>query len=311
MIKLTELLNIKYPILQGAMAQVARFELVSAVSNAGGLGIIASGGMSAESLREQIREVKSRTDKAFGVNLMLMNDNIPDLVDVIIEEKVPVVTTGAGSPKNIFPKLRDARIVMIPVVPSVKIAKKMEELGVPAIITEGQEAGGHIGEVSTLPLVRQAVKNVNIPVIAAGGIADGASIASMFAIGASGVQIGSLFLTAEECPISHNFKQAVLNATEVDTRITGLKSGHPVRGLANELTEKYIAMENECAPQEELEKLTRGSLRRAVYDGDDKWGSLMCGQGIGQITSIRTCQQIIDDLVSEYKESVKNIPQDI
>lgn len=230
---LTEMLQIKYPILQGAMAQIATYELASAVSNAGGLGIIASGGMSADALREQIRLCKEKTTKPFAVNIMLMMPNCPELVDVIIEEDVRVVTTGAGTPKPFMEKFKAAGIKVIAVIPSVKIAQKMEKIGVDAVVAEGTEAGGHVGETTTMALVRQVVSAVNIPVIAAGGIADGHGMAAVYALGASGVQIGTLFLVAEECPVPASFKQAVLDATDTSTTVTGRRNGAPVRSIKN------------------------------------------------------------------------------
>ncbi|EGP8377416.1 DUF561 domain-containing protein [Listeria monocytogenes] len=304
---LTEMLQIKYPILQGAMAQIATYELASAVSNAGGLGIIASGGMSADALREQIRLCKEKTTKPFAVNIMLMMPNCPELVDVIIEEDVRVVTTGAGTPKPFMEKFKAAGIKVIAVIPSVKIAQKMEEIGVDAVVAEGTEAGGHVGETTTMALVRQVVSAVNIPVIAAGGIADGHGMAAVYALGASGVQIGTLFLVAEECPVPASFKQAVLDATDTSTTVTGRRNGAPVRSIKNPMIQKYVELENENASRDKLEELTLGSLRKAVHEGDVENGSVMAGQICGMLTEIRSTSDIIENLMKESKQVASNI----
>ncbi|OFF36435.1 2-nitropropane dioxygenase [Listeria monocytogenes] len=304
---LTEMLQIKYPILQGAMAQIATYELASAVSNAGGLGIIASGGMSADTLRKQIRLCKEKTTKPFAVNIMLMMPNCPELVDVIIEEDVRVVTTGAGTPKPFMEKFKAAGIKVIAVIPSVKIAQKMEEIGVDAVVAEGTEAGGHVGETTTMALVRQVVSAVNIPVIAAGGIADGHGMAAVYALGASGVQIGTLFLVAEECPVPASFKQAVLDATDTSTTVTGRRNGAPVRSIKNPMIQKYVELENENASRDKLEELTLGSLRKAVHEGDVENGSVMAGQICGMLTEIRSTSNIIENLMKESKQVASNL----
>ncbi|HGM4027122.1 TPA: DUF561 domain-containing protein [Listeria monocytogenes] len=304
---LTEMLQIKYPILQGAMAQIATYELASAVSNAGGLGIIASGGMSADALREQIRLCKEKTTKPFAVNIMLMMPNCPELVDVIIEEDVRVVTTGAGTPKPFMEKFKAAGIKVIAVIPSVKIAQKMEEIGVDAVVAEGTEAGGHVGETTTMALVRQVVSAVNIPVIAAGGIADGHGMAAVYALGASGVQIGTLFLVAEECPVPASFKQAVLDATDTSTTVTGRRNGAPVRSIKNPMIQKYVELENENASRDKLEELTLSSLRKAVHEGDVENGSVMAGQICGMLTEIRSTSDIIENLMKESKQVASNL----
>ncbi|ECP1912633.1 DUF561 domain-containing protein [Listeria monocytogenes] len=304
---LTEMLQIKYPILQGAMAQIATYELASAVSNAGGLGIIASGGMLADTLREQIRLCKEKTSKPFAVNIMLMMPNCPELVDVIIEEDVRVVTTGAGTPKPFMEKFKAAGIKVIAVIPSVKIAQKMEEIGVDAVVAEGTEAGGHVGETTTMALVRQVVSAVNIPVIAAGGIADGHGMAAVYALGASGVQIGTLFLVAEECPVPASFKQAVLDATDTSTTVTGRRNGAPVRSIKNPMIQKYVELENENASRDKLEELTLGSLRKAVHEGDVENGSVMAGQICGMLTEIRSTSDIIENLMKESKQVASNL----
>ncbi|EAE8347337.1 DUF561 domain-containing protein [Listeria monocytogenes] len=304
---LTEMLQIKYPILQGAMAQIATYELASAVSNAGGLGIIASGGMSADALREQIRLCKEKTTKPFAVNIMLMMPNCPELVDIIIEEDVRVVTTGAGTPKPFMEKFKAAGIKVIAVIPSVKIARKMEEIGVDAVVAEGTEAGGHVGETTTMALVRQVVSAVNIPVIAAGGIADGHGMAAVYALGASGVQIGTLFLVAEECPVPASFKQAVLDANDTSTTVTGRRNGAPVRSIKNPMIQKYVELENENASRDKLEELTLGSLRKAVHEGDVENGSVMAGQICGMLTEIRSTSDIIESLMKESKQVARNL----
>ncbi|MBS4761828.1 DUF561 domain-containing protein [Carnobacteriaceae bacterium zg-ZUI252] len=296
---ITKLLNIKYPIFQGAMAQIARHELAAAVSNAGGLGIIASGGMQPEQLREEIRQLRELTDKPFGVNIMLMMPNIKEIVTVIIEEKVPVVTTGAGTPKHILPYLKEANIKCIPVVASVKHALKMQELGVDAVVAEGTEAGGHIGNTTTMSLIPQIVDAVTIPVIAAGGIGDGRGIAAAFALGASGVQLGTAFLAVEECPIAPAYKQAILDAIDTDTVVTGRTTGAPVRCLRNAMTEQFIALEKAGTDRDELEKITIGSLAKAVYDGDVENGSLMSGQIAGLIKTIKPTKQLIEELFEQ------------
>lgn len=298
---ITELFNIQYPIFQGAMAQIARYPLAAAVSQAGGLGIIASGGMSAETLRHEIRELRKMTDRPFAVNLMLMMENIPELVQVIIDEQVPIVTTGAGTPKHVMPYLKDAGIKVIPVVASVKHAVKMAELGVDAIIAEGTEAGGHIGNTTTMALIPQIVDAVKIPVIAAGGIADGRGMAAAYALGAQGVQLGTVFLASEECPIDKGYKEAILKAIDSDTVVTGTRAGAPVRCLRNKMTEKFIELENKDANRDELESLTLGSLAKAVKDGDLENGSLMAGQIAGMINQIKPVQTIIEDIYQEAK----------
>ncbi|MGX7112638.1 nitronate monooxygenase [Gemella cuniculi] len=303
---ITKLLGIKYPIFQGAMAQIARYELASAVSNAGGLGIIASGGMSADELRHQIHECKKLTDKPFAVNLMLMMQNIDELIDVIIEEEIKIVTTGAGTPRPFMEKLKSADIIVIPVIPSVKIAKKMEELGVDAVIAEGTEAGGHVGETTTMALLPQVTQAVSIPVIAAGGIADGRGVAAAYVLGAQGVQLGTLFLATEECPVPNSFKNAVLDATDTSTTVTGRRNGAPVRSIKNPMIKKYLELEYSNASRDELEELTLGSLRRAVYEGDVENGSVMAGQICGMITKVKPVKDVVEGLFKEADEVLNN-----
>lgn len=299
---ITKLLGIKYPVFQGAMAQIARHQLASAVSNAGGLGIIASGGMSPEQLREEIVNCKKYTDKPFAVNLMLMMHNINEIIDVIIDEGVGIVTTGAGTPRKYMPKLKEAGIKVIPVIPSVKAAKKMEELGCDAVVVEGMEAGGHVGESTTMALLPQVTSAVNIPVIAAGGIADGRGVAAAYCLGASGVQMGTVFLATEECPVSENYKNAILEAVDTSTTLTGTKFGAPVRGIKNELTKRYHELEEKSSTLMELEELTLGSLRKAAYEGDVENGSIMSGQIAGLVNEIRPVKDLIEGIFEEAQK---------
>ena len=299
---ITKLLGIKYPVFQGAMAQIARYQLASAVSNAGGLGIIASGGMSPEQLREEIVNCKKYTDKPFAVNLMLMMHNINEIIDVIIDEGVGIVTTGAGTPRKYMPKLKEAGIKVIPVIPSVKAAKKMEELGCDAVVVEGMEAGGHVGESTTMALLPQVTSAVNIPVIAAGGIADGRGVAAAYCLGASGVQMGTVFLATEECPVSENYKNAIIEAIDTSTTLTGTKFGAPVRGIKNELTKRYHELEEKSSTLMELEELTLGSLRKAAYEGDVENGSIMSGQIAGLVNEIRPVKDVIEGIFEEAQD---------
>ncbi|MGY4105590.1 nitronate monooxygenase [Ignavigranum ruoffiae] len=302
-----EMLGIKYPVFQGAMARIATHKLAAAVSEAGGLGIIASGGMSADQLRQEIDDLRAITDKPFGVNLMLQVDNCDELVEVIIEKKVDLVTTGAGSPAKYIPSLKEAGIKVFPVIASIKHAKKMEAAGADGVVAEGQEAGGHIGQTSTMSLLPQIVDAVDIPVIGAGGIGDGRSVVAMYALGAQGIQVGTAFLTAEECPIHENYKQAVINANDTATIVTGRSMKDPVRSLANEMLVKFYELEKENAPKEELMKLTEGSLGRAVYEGDMNTGSPMCGEVAGMFTEIRPCKEIIESLFNEAEAVLKDL----
>ena len=302
---ITNLLGIKYPVFQGAMAQIARHELVSAVSNAGALGILASGGVSPEELRKEIQQCKNLTDKPFAVNLMLMMPNIEEIIDVVIEEGVKIVTTGAGTPRKYMPRLKEAGIKVIPVIPSVKAAKKMEELGCDAVVGAGMEAGGHVGTSTTMALLPQVTAAVNIPVIAAGGIADGRGMAAAYCLGASGVQMGTVFLASEECPVTDEYKNMILEAEDTSTILTGEKFGAPVRGIKNELTKRYHELEEQSSTLMELEELTLGSLRRAVYDGDVENGSVMAGQIAGLVSEIRPVKVIIESVIAEAKNVLK------
>ena len=305
--RIIELLGIKYPIFQGAMAQISRHQLVSAVSNAGGLGILASGGMTAEEVREEIRKTKELTDKPFAVNLMLMMDNVDEIVDVLIEEGVNIVTTGAGTPKPYMPKLKAAGVKVVPVIPSVKLAQKMQEIGADAVVAEGMEAGGHIGEMTTMALTRQVSANVDIPVVCAGGIADGHGVAAAFALGAEGVQLGTIFLAAEECPIPDSYKQEVIKSIDTSTVVTGRRHGAPVRCLRNEMTSKYLELENQNISRHELESITMGALSKAVKDGDVVNGSLMAGQIAGLVSEIKPTKSIIEDIFEDARTVISNL----
>lgn len=308
MTRITELLGIKYPILQGGMQHISRSPLVIAVSNAGGLGLLTTGALDADGLREEIQTVRAATDRPFGVNLNLLQPNIEELVDIVIEEKVAVVTTGAGSPKKYFPRFKEAGIKVIPVIAAVKHAVKMAELGVDAVIAEGQEAGGHIGGLGTLPLVRQVTNAVDLPVIAAGGIGDGKGLAAALALGAEAVQMGTVFLATEECPIPPSFKEAVVEAIDTSTIVTGRKGGHPVRSLQNEMLVEYLTLEMANTPEEELEKLTVGSLYRAVVEGDTKTGTMMAGEISGLVNGIQPVATLIESIMREARETIKTLP---
>ena len=306
---ITRLLKIKYPILQGAMAQISTHTLVSAVSNAGGLGIIASGGMSSSEVRAEVRKCKELTDQPFAVNLMLRHQNIDEIIDVLIEEDVKIVTTGAGSPRPYMAKLKAADFIVLPVVASVRMAQSVEKLGVDGIIVEGMEAGGHIGAATTMSLLPQVVDHVALPVIGAGGLGDSRGIVASFALGACGVQLGTVFLTAAECPIAANYQQMVLAATDTGTVVTGHSQGAPVRSLRSPLTDKYLALELAQAPAEELAALTVGSLGKAVTTGDLEGGSFMAGQIAGMLTEIRPAKQIMAELVAGIEPVLAQLGQ--
>ena len=297
--KVTELLGIEYPIIQGGMAWVAEYHLAAGVSNAGGLGLIGAANAPAEWVREQIREAKKLTDKPFGVNIMLMSPYADEVAKVVAEEGVKVVTTGAGNPEKYMELWKNAGIKVIPVVASVALARRMERCGADALVAEGCESGGHIGETTTMVLVPQVVDAVKIPVIAAGGIADGRGVAAAFMLGARGVQMGTHFVVTKESIVHENYKQAILKAKDIDTRVTGRSTGHPVRVLRNQVTRKYLDMEKQGATFEELESLTVGGLRRAVQEGDVTNGSLMAGQSSGLVKEECTCKELIDRLVKE------------
>lgn len=303
--EITKLLGIEYPIIQGGMAWVGTNELAAAVSEAGGLGIIGSGGAPASWVKEQIQQVKQKTDKPFGVNVMLMNPEADAIAQVIVDEKVPVVTTGAGNPEKYMEMWKAAGMKVIPVVASVALAKRMERTGADAVIAEGTESGGHIGETTTMALVPQVVDAVSIPVIAAGGIADGRGIAAAFMLGAKAVQMGTIFVASEESIVSDNYKNKVVKAKDIDTKVTGRSTGHPVRCIRNKQTQEYLRMEAEGATLEELEHLTLGGLRKAVVDGDVVNGSVMAGQIAGLVKEIRSCKDIVEGLNAQAEELLK------
>lgn len=303
--ELTRLLGIKYPIFQGGMAWVAEYHLAAAVSEAGGLGIIGAANAPAEWVREQIRETKKRTSNPFGVNVMLMSPHAEAVAEVIAQEGVAAVTTGAGNPEKYMDMWKEKGIKVIPVVASVAMAKRMQRCGADAVVAEGCESGGHIGESTTMALVPQVADEVSVPVVAAGGIADGRGIAAALMLGAKGVQIGTRFVVTEECQVHQNYKDRIVKARDIDTRVTGRSTGHPVRTLRNEMTKKYQEMESAGASLEELEYLTLGALRKAVQEGDVKHGSVMSGQIAGLVKEEISCRQLIDSLVKETDALLK------
>ncbi len=300
----TELLGIQAPVIQGGMAWVAEHSLACAVSNAGGLGIIAAANAPYEYVRDEIRRAKGNTDKPFGVNIMLLSPYAADIARLVVEEKVPVVTTGAGNPSAYIKQWKEAGIKIIPVVASVALARLMQRAGADAVIAEGCESGGHIGESTTMTLVPQVVDAVDIPVIAAGGIGDGRGVAASMMLGASAVQMGTRFLVAKECVIHPNYKERVIRAKDIDSAVTGRSTGHPVRQLRNKMTREYLKKEQEGCSFEELEQMTLGSLRRAVQDGDAEYGSMMAGQIAGLVKKEQTCREIIDELMMETENTL-------
>lgn len=304
--KLTDLLGIKYPIIQGAMAWVSEANLAAAVGNARGAGVIATGGREVSWVREQIRTAKQLTDKPFGVNVVLMDRDFEEKIKIICEEKVAFVTTGAGNPVPHIDTFHKAGIKVIPVVPSVKLAKRVEASGADAIIIEGMEAGGHIGKISTLALMTQVIPEVSIPVIAAGGFSDGRGVAAALTMGAAGVQIGTRFYASVECTCHINAKQAIVDADDLGTEVTGALHGHAVRMLKNKLSDKYVEGEKAGAPEEELIKLVTGTSRKAPEEGDIEWGAVQAGQSLTVIKNIDTCAVIIERLVSEAKEAIRS-----
>lgn len=300
--RITELFGIEYPIIQGGMAWVADYHLAAAVSEAGGLGLIGAASAPEDVIRQQIREAKKLTDKPFGVNVMLMSPYADEVAKVVVEEGVKVVTTGAGNPGKYLKMWQDAGIRVVPVVASVALARMMEKAGVDAVVAEGTESGGHIGSATTMTLVPQVVDAVNIPVIAAGGIGDGRGMAAAFMLGAEAVQMGTRFCVAEECITHQNYKDKILKAKDIDSEVTGRSHGHPIRCLRNAMTREYLKMEKDGAPFEEMEKLTLGSLRKAVIDGDVKNGTVMAGQIAGLIKKQQTCKEIIDEVMTQAEE---------
>ncbi len=303
--RVTELLGIEYPIIQGGMAWVAEYHLASAVSQAGGLGLLGAASAPPEVVREQIQETKKRTDKPFGVNIMLMNPNAEEVARIVVEEGVKVVTTGAGNPAKYMEMWKEAGVKVIPVVASVAMAKLMERAGADAVVAEGMESGGHIGSATTMTLVPQVVDAVNIPVIAAGGIADGRGFAAAMMLGADAVQMGTRFCVAAEAITHANYKEKIIKAKDIDSEITGTANGHPIRQIRNKMTREYLKLEKEGASLEELEYLTLGSLRKAVMDGDVVNGTVMAGQIAGMITKEQTCEEIIHEIMAEAKGLLK------
>lgn len=302
---INELLGTKYPLIQGGMANIATAELAAAVSNAGGLGLIGAGGYDANWVRDEIRKCRQMTDQPFGVNIMLMSPHAAEIAQVVIEEGVKVVTTGAGSPGIYMKAWKDAGIKVIPVIPSVALAIRMERSGADAVVAEGTESGGHIGELTTMALIPQVSQAISIPVIAAGGIADKRGVLAAFALGAKGIQVGTIILATKECPVHENYKQVILKAKDTDTIVTGRNSGAPVRVLKNKMALEYFRGSNQGLPLEELEKMTLGSLRKAVFEGDIDHGSFMAGQISGLIKEIKSVKEVLSDLfddVNRYKD---------
>jgi len=301
---LCDLLNIEYPIIQGGMAWLGTFELVSAVSNAGGLGVIGSGDAPTEWLKDQIRQTRGRTDKPFAVNIMMMSPFLKDNLELILAEKVGIVTFGGGNPGSYIPRLKEAGFKVMPVVSSVALARRLERLGADAIIAEGMESGGHVGETTTMALVPQVVSSLRVPVIAAGGIADGRGLVAALALGAQGVQMGTRFICSEECIAHPRFKERIIEAQDRATVVTGVSTGHPVRCLENKLTHQFAVLEKSGAPKEELEELGRGRLSAGVIQGDVEEGSLMAGQIAGLIKEIKPVRAIIQDIMTEAQQTL-------
>ena len=308
--KLNEILGTEFPIIQGGMANVATGEFAAACSNAGALGMIATGAWDAERVRSEIRRARELTDKPFGVNLMLMNPCAAGIAQVILDEGVQVVTTGAGNPGQFIPAWKEAGIKVIPVVAAAVLAKRLSRYGVDAFVAEGMESGGHVGEMTTMALVPQVIDAVDVPVIAAGGIADGRQMAAALALGAAGVQVGTCLLASPECPIHENYKQAVLKAKDSDTTVTGRSIGGPVRVLKNKMSRQYLALEKRGASLEELETVTLGGLRRAVLEGDVENGSVMMGQTAGLLHEIKPVRQIFEELYAGGKAVLETVRQE-
>ena len=303
--RVTKMLGIEHPIIQGGMAWVAEHNLAAAVSAAGGLGLIGGANAPGQVVREEIRKAKELTDKPFGVNVMLMSPYADDVAKVVVEEGTKVVTTGAGNPEKYMELWKSAGIKVIPVVASVALAKRMEKYGADAVVAEGCESGGHIGEATTMTLVPQVKDAVSIPVIAAGGIGDGRGIAASFMLGAEAVQIGTRFVVSKESIVHENYKQRIIKAKDIDTAVTGRSHGHPIRGLRNKMTREYLKMEQEGKSFEELEYLTLGSLRRAVQEGDIQEGTVMAGQIAGMISQEQTCKEMIDEMMAQAEALLK------
>lgn len=300
--RVTELLQIEYPIIQGGMAWVAEHHLAAAVSEAGGFGLIGAASAPPEIVREEIRKAKELTDKPFGVNIMLLNPNVDEVAKIVVEEGIQAVTTGAGNPEKYMSMWKEAGVKVIPVVASVAMAKRMERYGADAVVAEGMEAGGHIGNQTTMALIPQIVDAVNIPVIAAGGIGDGRGIAASFMLGAEGVQMGTRFVVADESIVHENYKNRIVKAKDIDSVVTGQSTGHPVRCLRNQMTKEYIKKEQEGVPFEELERMTLGSLRKAVMDGDILNGTVMAGQIAGLVSKRQSCKEILQEIMGEAEK---------
>ena len=303
--RITELLEIEYPIIQGGMAWVAEHNLAAGVSNAGGLGLIGAANAPAEVVRDEIRKARELTDRPFGVNIMLLSPYAPDIAGLVVEEGVKVVTTGAGTPEKYIPMWKEAGIKVIPVVASVAQAKRMEKVGADAIVVEGCEAGGHIGESTTMALLPQVTSAVSIPVIAAGGIADGRGMMAAFMLGAEAIQMGTRFLVAHESTVYKAYKERVIAAKDIDSVVTGRSHGHPVRSLRNNMTREYVKLESSGKSFEELEYLTLGTLRKAVQEGDTTDGTVMAGQIAGLVAKEQSCKEIIEEIIGEVKELAK------
>ena len=300
--RVTGLLKTEYPIIQGGMAWVADYHLAAAVSNGGGLGMIGAANAPAEWVAEQIREVRKRTDRPFGVNIMLMSPHADEVARTVARERVPVVTTGAGNPEQYMTLWKEKDIRVIPVIASVAMAKRMEKCGADAVVAEGYESGGHVGESTTMTLVPQVCDAVNIPVIAAGGIADGRGIAAAFMLGAEAVQMGTRFVVAKESIVHQNYKDRIIKAKDIDSAVTGRSHGHPIRSLRNQMTREYLKMEQEGRPFEELEYLTMGTLRKAVMEGDVMHGTVMAGQIAGMVKKEQTCKEMISEMTAEAEK---------
>jgi len=305
--RICDILGIKYPIFQGGMAWVSTAELAAAVSNAGGFGLIAAAHCEAAWVKEQIIKARTLTDKPFGVNVLLLSQHADEVIDVVCEMKIDAITTGAGNPGKYINKLKEANVKVFPVVSAVSLAVKMERLGVSGIIAEGSESGGHIGELNTMALVPQIVDAVNIPVLAAGGIADSRGVIAALALGAEGVQIGTRFICSTECTVHENYKQIIINSKDRDAVVSGRYTGHPVRAIKNKLTKSFAELEERKAPQEEFDKLGVGSLRAAVLAGDKDKGSFMAGQIAGLVSNIKSCDEIMQELVCGLDDIYKNI----
>lgn len=305
--RIQELLGLEYPIFQGGMAWVANADLAAAVSNGGGLGVIAAGNMPPELLDREIKRAKSMTDRPFAVNIMLMSPTAEAAIEVVAENRVPVVTTGAGSPGKVIERLKPLGTIIIPVIASVAHAKRVEKQGADAVVAEGTEAGGHIGELTTIVLVPQVVDAISIPVVAAGGIADGRGVVAAFALGAEGVQVGTRFVCAVESPAHEAYKRMIIEATDRSTVVTGRTTGHPVRCIKNKLTKKFEEMEAAGAALEELEALGAGKLRAAVMDGDVEWGSVMAGQSAGLVKKVQPAAEIIKELFSDAERVLRGL----